>query len=189
MKRKDALTDRQRRFVGEYARDLNATQAAIRTGYSPRTANEQGARLLAKASVSTAVAKITGAALQKSEVDVAWIIREYVEVIGRSKANMADFVNDAGSFKGFDKLTRAQTAAIAEYIVDETGGGSGDGERKRVQRTRIKLHGLQHVTESLRDLGKHLKMFTEKVEIGFDDELTAAILEGRARVAAAIQIG
>ena len=38
------MTPRQRRFVDEYLLDLNATQAAIRAGYSPRTANEQGAR-------------------------------------------------------------------------------------------------------------------------------------------------
>src|SRR4051812_24185381 len=41
------LNDRQARFVAEYLVDLNATQAAIRAGYSTRTANEQAARLLA----------------------------------------------------------------------------------------------------------------------------------------------
>ena len=48
------LTPRQSRFVDEYLVDLNATQAAIRAGYSARTANEQGARLLANASVAAA---------------------------------------------------------------------------------------------------------------------------------------
>jgi phage terminase small subunit len=50
------LTPRQQKFVEQYLVDLNATQAAIRAGYSARTANEQGARLLAKASVSRAIA-------------------------------------------------------------------------------------------------------------------------------------
>lgn len=44
----DGLTDQQRSFVAEYLKDNNATQAAIRAGYSKKTANEQGARLLAK---------------------------------------------------------------------------------------------------------------------------------------------
>ncbi len=44
----DGLTDQQRLFVAEYLKDNNATQAAIRAGYSKKTANEQGARLLAK---------------------------------------------------------------------------------------------------------------------------------------------
>lgn len=41
------MTDKQARFCEEYMIDLNATQAAIRAGYSPKTANEQAARLLA----------------------------------------------------------------------------------------------------------------------------------------------
>jgi phage terminase small subunit len=49
------MTPRQQRFVEEYLVDLNATQAAIRAGYSARTANEQGARLLANASVAAAI--------------------------------------------------------------------------------------------------------------------------------------
>jgi len=49
------MTPRQQRFVDEYLVDLNATQAAIRAGYSARTANEQGTRLLANASIAAAV--------------------------------------------------------------------------------------------------------------------------------------
>ena len=41
------LTNRQKRFVEEYLIDLNARQAAIRAGYSPKTAQEQASRLLA----------------------------------------------------------------------------------------------------------------------------------------------
>lgn len=52
-----SLTPKQARFVEEYLKDLNATQAAIRAGYSERTANEQGARLLANVSVAAVVAK------------------------------------------------------------------------------------------------------------------------------------
>ena len=50
------MTPRQNGFVDEYLADLNATQAATRAGYSARTANEQGARLLAKASVAASIA-------------------------------------------------------------------------------------------------------------------------------------
>jgi hypothetical protein len=48
------MTPKQRRVVDEYLLDLNATQAAIRAGHSARTANEQGARLLANASIAAA---------------------------------------------------------------------------------------------------------------------------------------
>ncbi len=52
------LTDKQKRFCEEYIVDSNATQAAIRAGYSERTANEQGARLLAKDSVKTYIKEL-----------------------------------------------------------------------------------------------------------------------------------
>lgn len=45
------MTDKQKRFCDEYLIDCNATQAAIRAGYSPKTANEQGNRLLANVSI------------------------------------------------------------------------------------------------------------------------------------------
>lgn len=51
------LTDKQKRFVEEYLIDLNATQAAIRAGYSPKRASEQGHQLLQKTTVSEAISK------------------------------------------------------------------------------------------------------------------------------------
>lgn len=48
-----AVNRKQKRFADEYLIDCNATQAAIRAGYSPKTANEQGNRLLANVSIST----------------------------------------------------------------------------------------------------------------------------------------
>lgn len=51
------LNAKQKRFVAEYLVDLNATQAAIRTGYSKKTAGEQASRLLADVRISEAVAK------------------------------------------------------------------------------------------------------------------------------------
>ena len=52
------MTDKQARFCEEYMIDLNATQAAIRAGYSPKTANEQAARLLANVSIQNRIAQL-----------------------------------------------------------------------------------------------------------------------------------
>ena len=51
-----ALTPKQERFVAEYLIDLNATQAAIRAGYSEKTADKQGSQLLGKTSIAQAIA-------------------------------------------------------------------------------------------------------------------------------------
>lgn len=53
-----ALTDKQQRFVAEYLVDRNATQAAMRAGYSEKTAQQQGSRLLLNVMVETAAARI-----------------------------------------------------------------------------------------------------------------------------------
>ncbi len=50
-----SLTDRQERFCEEYLVDLNATQAAIRAGYSRKTANQQGSRLLVNVGIQTEI--------------------------------------------------------------------------------------------------------------------------------------
>ena len=68
------LTPRQERFVAEYLIDLNATQAAIRAGYSESTAKQQGSRLLTKADVREAVAsaeRVTQTRLQVTAEDIA----------------------------------------------------------------------------------------------------------------------
>ena len=57
MAKKAKLTEKQQRFVDEYLIDLNATQAAIRAGYSVKTANEQGSQNLAKLSIQQAIAE------------------------------------------------------------------------------------------------------------------------------------
>ncbi len=67
MKAKE-LTPKQSTFVDEYLVDMNATQAAIRAGYSPRTANEQGAQLLAKLSIQEAIARHVKAREQRTQI-------------------------------------------------------------------------------------------------------------------------
>lgn len=56
--KKGALTPKQQRFIEEYPVDLNATQAAIRAGYSKKTAQEQGSRLLSNVMVAEAIAEV-----------------------------------------------------------------------------------------------------------------------------------
>ncbi len=62
------LTPKQARFVEEYLLDLNATQAAIRAGYNKKTANEQGAQLLAKLSIRQAVAEAQAVRSKRTEI-------------------------------------------------------------------------------------------------------------------------
>ena len=72
---RNELTPKQCRFVDEYLVDLNATQAAIRAGYSPRTANEQGPRLLVNVGIATAIQTAQEARSQRLQLTQDDVLR------------------------------------------------------------------------------------------------------------------
>lgn len=155
------LTKKQQIFVAEYLTDLNATKAAISAGYSAKSAESQGAQLLRNPKVSQVIEKKSAKRLEKLEITAEKVLKE-LALIGF--ANMTDYMAVSKDGKSFDvdfsKLTRDQAAAIQEITVDAT-GGANDGERRLVLRNRFKLGDKRG---SLELLGKHLKLFTDKVE-------------------------
>lgn len=74
------LSVKQQRFVDEYLVDLNATQAAIRAGYSERTAKQQGSRLLTNADVAAAVGKGVEDRSEETKIDAAWVLQKAKEL-------------------------------------------------------------------------------------------------------------
>ena len=77
------LTPKQQRFVEEYLIDLNATQSAIRAGYSEKTANEQGSRLLANVSISEAIAEAQNKRAERTEITQDYVLTNIQKVIER----------------------------------------------------------------------------------------------------------
>ncbi|WBF05185.1 terminase small subunit [Burkholderia phage CSP3] len=75
------LTDKQQAFVDEYLVDLNATKAAIRAGYSPKTAQEQSSRMLSKPHVQKAIAEAKARRAERTEIDQDRIVRELWNVL------------------------------------------------------------------------------------------------------------
>lgn len=90
------MTPKQEAFVREYLIDMNATQAARRAGYSEKTANEQGNRLLANVSVANAIAQAMGERADKCDIDALWVLREAKATYEAARA--------------LDKLSEANTA-------------------------------------------------------------------------------
>lgn len=74
------LTAKQERFVAEYLVDLNATQAAIRAGYSEKTAQEQSSRLLSNVMVAKAVAEAQARVSVKAEWNAADRLRMLADI-------------------------------------------------------------------------------------------------------------
>ena len=78
------LTDKQKEFVRQYLVDLNATQAAIRAGYSMKTAYRQGADLLQKTSIREAIEKAQAKRARRVEVTQDYVLSNLVEVVERT---------------------------------------------------------------------------------------------------------
>ena len=77
------LTPKQQRFVDEYLIDLNATQAAIRAGYSAKTAAVIGNENLIKPYIADAIAKAQAERSERTEISQDYVIKTIVETIER----------------------------------------------------------------------------------------------------------
>lgn len=153
-----ALTPKQERFVAEYLIDLNATGAARRAGYSEKTANEQGSRLLANASVAAAIEAARAKQAAKLEITAERVLRELARI---GFSDPRKLYRDDGSLKPITELDDDTAATIAQVEVLEEFAGRGD-EREQIGWTK-KLKHWDKVA-ALDKLGKHLKLFTEKHE-------------------------
>ena len=78
------LTAKQRRFVEGYLIDLNATQAAIRAGYSEKTAGQVGFENLKKPQIAAAVSKAKRERSEVTKIDAEWVLKQAVEVHRRA---------------------------------------------------------------------------------------------------------
>jgi phage terminase small subunit len=143
------LTPKQDMFVQEYLIDLNATQAAIRAGYSPATANEQGSRLLANASVAAAVERAKAERSARIGLTADRILEE-LSVI--AFAHMGQFAEWGPSGVRFKPSADVDGRAVAEVKETTTQHGGSQG---------IKLHDK---VASLKLLGQHIGMFVERHE-------------------------
>lgn len=160
-----ALTPKQQRFAEEYLVDLNATQAAIRAGYSEKTAEVQGCRLLRNAQIAKFVQEARNKQSKRLEITADKVIQE-LALLGFS--NMQDYMrsgSDGDPYLDFSGLTREQAAALAEVTVEDFKDGRGD-EARDVRRVKFKLCDKR---AALVDIGKHLGLFTEKLQLGNAD--------------------
>jgi phage terminase small subunit len=154
------LTPRQKIFIKQYLLDLNATKAAIAAGYSKRSAYSTGQRLLKNAEVRSKIDECITKRAEKLDISAEKVLAELAKL---GFSNMRDYVKPTGDGHfdlDLEKATLEHWAAVQEITVDTT-GGTGDGERRQVLRTRFKLGDKRG---SLELLGKHLKLFTDKVE-------------------------
>ncbi|ATH03000.1 terminase small subunit [Pseudomonas aeruginosa] len=121
-----ALTKKQRLFVDEYLIDLNATQAAIRAGYSTRRATEIGYQLLQRPEVAQAIQAAMAERSRRTEVEADYVIRRLREI---DEMDVLDILEDDGSFRSIRDWPKAWRQFLSGIEIAELFEGRGDDRR------------------------------------------------------------
>lgn len=149
------MTKKQKRFVEEYLIDLNATQAAIRAGYSPHTAKDIGCENLAKPNISAAISQAMAERSKRTGINQDRVLQELARI-------------------GFAKITDVVDPETAKIRAD-----ASDDDLACIQSIKIKPNEfgterevkLYDKKSALVDLGKHLGLFKDKLELNGDMDL------------------
>ncbi len=152
------LTNKQKRFVDEYLVDLNATQAAIRAGYSERAANSTGPRLLKKPAVAAAVCERQARISDHLFVSAERVVVEYARLAFADMRDYMHFAENGDVLLDWSAMPEDATKAIVEITQDVYMEGRGNAQRE-VKRTRFKLHDKRAALDAL---AKHLGLFRER---------------------------
>lgn len=170
------------RFVAEYLIDLNATQAAIRAGYSEKTANREGSRLLSNADIAKAIAERKERQLATADLTAARVLEELRRLAFADPRRLFD---ENGRLKPITDWSAEDAACLASFeITSQKVKGSEDDEWETVKKIRV-----WDKTKALDLVAKHFGLLKEKIELSTsaigamsDAELDAQIVAAAARV-------
>lgn len=161
-------------FAREYVVDLNGTRAAIAAGYAVKAAAQAASQLLRNPKVERLIDQLHSKRASKLDLTAEKLDEETARL---AFANMGDYVkiDENGKPQGINlaNITKDQWAAVHE-IREDTTGGIGDGERKQILRTTLKLSDK---TRNLELLYRRLGLLQDNVKVsgleGLADKLAS----------------
>ncbi|TDB44121.1 terminase small subunit [Photorhabdus luminescens] len=107
-----ALTDKQEMFCREYLVDLNATQAAIRAGYSESTARNIGCENLAKPNIQSRIAELKAGRNERVQVDAEYVLRRLVEIDQMDVLDILTYEGDLKPVKDWSVVWRTTLSGL-----------------------------------------------------------------------------
>lgn len=153
------MTKKQQRFVEEYLIDLNATQAAIRAGYKPDNAQQMGSENLSKPVISAAIAKAMAERSKRTGINQDRVLHELARI---GFAKITDII-DPDTAKILPDASEDDLACIQSIKIKP---GEFGTERE------VKLYDKK---AALIELGKHLGLFKDRLELDADLELNITV--------------
>jgi len=159
-------------FAAEYLKDFNATQAAIRAGYSRRTAASQGQRLLKSAAVGNAIAQAQARLLKKADVSVENVMKEIANIAFLDPGQLVD---ERGALLPINQMPeevrRGLTRLEIKELFDYDRGKTHIGRRYKL--------GFTGKIEALAILERYLHLFPQTSEVAGKDRKPPAPAEHR----------
>lgn len=183
------MTERQQRFCDEYLIDLNATQAAIRAGYAEKRAAEQAYQLLQKTTVQGYIQKRKAERVQRTEITQDMVLRELANIAFSNAADYAAVVekelmveNSNGEMiPARDRDGNPVTYRTVEPVL--TSALTEDQKRALsvIKRGRDGFEVKPYdKVKALELLGKHLGLWTDRIEVDADMDLNITVDYGDA---------
>lgn len=187
-----ALTAKQQRFVDEYLIDLNATQAAIRAGYSQKTARSISNENLTKPDIQAAIEKGMKDRSGRVEITQDMVLKELAKIgfsdirkvvrWGETQVRMVDGEDDGPE----DMVPYHGLALIDSTEIDDNTAGAIAEVSQGKEGLKVKLHDKKG---ALVDIGRHLGMFAAPGHPELDAELKRLEIQKRRAEIAAIEKG
>ncbi len=148
------LTDKQERFCQEYLIDLNATQAAVRSGYSADTARSVGSENLTKPDIQARLSELNKERSEATGITQKRVLEEYAKI---AFFDIREIFDVDGGLMNVKQMDNNSAGAIAAIKSTEEWGEDEEG-RKTITGT-VKEIKLFDKIRALDSLGKHLGLF------------------------------
>lgn len=158
------LTDKQEMFCREYLIDLNATQAAIRAGYSERTARSIGQRMLTNVDIEKRLSELKGDRNERVSVNADYVLDRLMQI---DQLDVADILDVNGDLLPVRKWSKAWRTSVNAIEVIQMSKGDMDIE------TFLKKVKLPDKLKNLELLGKHVDVQAFKDKVETDVNLTS----------------
>jgi phage terminase small subunit len=156
------LKGKQQLFVDEYLKDLNATQAAIRAGYSENSAAEAGYENLIKPHIAKAIIEAKQARSERTQIDADWLLKRLAE---EATADIADLYDAGGALKPVSMWPEIWRKGLVGGLEVQQNFAYIDGDKvPDGVVTKVKLSDR---IKRLELIGKHVdvKAFQDRTEI------------------------
>ncbi len=169
------MTAKQRLFVAEYLKDLNATQAAIRAGYSEKTARQIGEENLSKPVIRKMIDEAMQQRSERTEITQDRVLKALAAI---GFGDIRSLFDSGGSFKNITELSAEEAALLAGFDLSILKARDDDTPFEETVK-RIKVNDRLRALEMI---GRHLNMFTDKLDVNFSDGRAERLNKARERV-------